>query len=128
MVADILRQTNDDQDSSEKQALLTVMTNIQTYFQANLPIFQQWALLAEAQSVRCVIEAISFLQKQLIEAIRILKTNSNIQVLGSMKEDLRHELARMIDKLENFDNCLEKVQELPDHRQMDVRDELVIQL
>ncbi|KAH9187374.1 hypothetical protein AeNC1_010650, partial [Aphanomyces euteiches] len=128
LVADVLRHTTHQDPLSEHQALLSVLKNIETYFQSNLPVFQPWTLQANAHSVSNVPETISHLKEELIKATPNSNINPSVEVLGSAKEDLKNDLAKTMDKLENIDKCLEKDPEKPDHEQIDVFVELVIQL
>ncbi|KAH9127103.1 hypothetical protein AeMF1_002545 [Aphanomyces euteiches] len=127
LVADALRHTTHQDSLSEHQALLSVLKNIETNFQTNLTAFQPWTLQANAHSVSNVPETISHLKEELIKSTRNFNINPRVEVLGSVQEDLRLDLAKMMDKLENIDKCLEIVQKLPDHRQIDAFVELLIQ-
>ncbi|KAH9106580.1 hypothetical protein AeMF1_017859 [Aphanomyces euteiches] len=80
LVADVLRHTSHQDPPNEHQALLSVLKNIETYFQTNLPAFQPWTLQANANSVSTFAETISHLKEELIKATR---NSISIQVLKS---------------------------------------------
>ncbi|KAH9189215.1 hypothetical protein AeNC1_008809 [Aphanomyces euteiches] len=128
LVANVLCQTKSQASPNEQNEILSVLKNIQTYFQSTLVAFHPWTLHKNAHIIQNIAETVFLFQEQLIQAAQNFIFNPNLRVMGTAEEDLRHDLEKILDKLENIDNILKLVVEIPVHRQMDALYELLIQL
>ncbi|KAF0725658.1 hypothetical protein Ae201684_015991 [Aphanomyces euteiches] len=118
LVGEVLQQLVPEDSLGQHRQLLSLLNEIQQFFQKNLCANQQWHLPLNAPRMEHVAPTISHFRQRIVDAAGFLNVNPKVEVLGG-DEDLRCALGKMMEKLENIDQNLEKILNLPPERQMD---------
>ncbi|KAH9154563.1 hypothetical protein AeRB84_003359 [Aphanomyces euteiches] len=118
--------------SDSGRALLCLFTDIGNYFKTKLLSVQLWKIQQNITEWHPEIESIAsyidHLHDRLFQCTMHFHFNMKIQVVGRVKEDLKHDFAKIMYNLENIDKRVEMLLEIPRHRQMDAFYDQLIQL